>query len=155
MESGDLGSTKWAAQLLFQECRDQFSGSRGAVRGYAGVGDLGSDIAQYHGSQSLWCGRAKLELHASPMALDSSGHVNALLKVAFQREIDERTPQRRELESCRTAPLHDGQVAGRQVLIESVNIAHSLNTVGQPNAVSGEAGPADCDHLEIGHLALE
>ena len=141
--------------MTFQELDEQCGGVFSAVCSDARIRHLSSDAAEHYGSQLCRCRCAKLEPHTSTVTLDSSRNVQTLFKVAFQREVDERTPQRRQLEGRGTSTLHDRQIAGGQVFVQSVHITFSLNPLGQAKGVDGKTRPANRDHLEIGYLRLQ
>jgi len=79
-------------------------------------------------------------------------HVEVLLEVVAQREVDERPPIRRQLHGRREAPLHDRQIAGRQMAKELVDVRPDLETwrcrAGERLRIDAWSG--DDDHAQRG-----
>jgi hypothetical protein len=55
-------------------------------------------------------------------------HVVVLLEVVAQREVKKRPTESSELHAGREAALHDGEIAGTEVLIELVDVCPDLKT---------------------------
>ena len=82
------------------------------------------------------------------MPFDSAGHVDALLEVPFEREVDKWAPQGGQFERGRATALHDRQVRSGQVFIEVMNVATPFHTLGQVEGFWIEARTGYRNHAQ-------
>src|SRR5215212_11786810 len=112
-----------------EQFRDQRRGARGPVGLDWPVIDLAPDLLGNRGGDLG--GAIGLEVHAAAGAIarEPVAHVEVLLEVVAQREVEERPPAGGQLHRCGQAALDDRQVAGREVLIEVVDVCAHLEPI--------------------------
>ena len=71
--------------------------------------------------------------------------VEALLEVVLEREVDERAPVCGQLHRRRQAALHHGEVAGREVSVEIVDVGADLESVDVICPKRSRVDPRSCD----------
>lgn len=80
-------------------------------------------LAQNRLGQHVRCRARVFEPVAGLAPVQAVGDVELLLEVLIEGEVNERPPQRRELQRGGAAALHHGQVAGGEVLVQPVHVA--------------------------------
>ena len=80
--------------------------------------------------------------------------MEVLLEVVTQREVEERSPVRRQLHRRRQPSLHDREVARGEVAVQLVDVRADLEAVGLGERRRVDARPGDDDHAEARHALL-
>ncbi len=85
------------------------------------------------------------------MAVEPVAHVEVLLEVVAEREVQERPPAGGQLHRGGQAALDDGEVAGGQVAVELVDVGPDFQPVMGGQAPGIDPRPGHHDHPKIGH----
>src|SRR2546421_303120 len=91
----------------------------------------------------------------SPIASQAMGHVEVLLKVVPERDVDKRTAIRDQLHGRRQPALHYRQVATRQGLEQVVHVASCLHAIHGWKVVGVDTRSADQQQLCLRNLGAK
>src|SRR5678815_2459722 len=97
---------------LSEQVRDHAGGAFGAPGGH--LPDLGAlaQVVEDRRSQLLRAGHVVVHADAGAQAVEPAGHVEVLLEMIAQREVEERRLEGRQLHRGGEATLHDGEMGG-------------------------------------------
>jgi hypothetical protein len=94
------------------------------------------------------------EVHppSGPVSLQAVMHVESLLEVLPERQVDEGPAGGGEFHAGRQAALDHGQVAGRQVPVEMGHVSAYLDALGSRQGSGVDARASDDEHPKGGNL---
>ncbi len=118
------------------------------------VGDLATDLLRDRVRDHRRRGGLEVHAPAGAVALEPVADVDGLLEVVLEREVEERPAVGGELHRGRQAALHDGEVAGREVLVEVVDERAHLQAVRGGEGRRIDARPGHDDHAQSGDERL-
>ena len=93
----------------------------------------------------------EVHAHAGPVLVEPVAHVEVLLEVVGEREVQERSLGRGELHRRRQPTLHDRQVAHGEVAVEAVDVAVDLEARVRRQAEGIDAGTGNGDRAQLRH----
>src|SRR5438874_1549102 len=139
----------------FDEWRDQLCRLACPIRLDPLVSHPGAQPPPHLGRQSLRRRIVVLRRWRSPIAAQAMGHVEVLLEVVAQRDVDKRTAIRDQLHGRRQPALHYRQVAARQGLEKVVHVASCLHAIDGWKVVGVDARSADQQQLCLRNLGAK
>ena len=134
-----------------EQLGEQARRPRGAVALDVGAASAVGESSGDRGGDGLGRRRGQVHRVARAVALQAMAHVQVLLEVPAQGEVDERRPGGGELHARRQAALRDRDVAGGEVAREAIDVGDELEAIVRGERVGVDARPAHDDHAQPRH----